>query len=232
MRFEIGLRDVNARIEGDGKGLLHQCAVGDENGLVLARHGDGAEGLLARRIRGQGMIGQRVFDVIEHLAVVTVIERSGRRVAKIPHETIETCVLGHPRKRREPVVRNVFRSGVRLRRDAVETADDFSVGVVDFESDFAGGRRFQVVIKDRAVGRIFCGWSLGSQRRFLIVVIADPDSWSGLKQVGVGTGYIRAGLTQGRNVVEDVNSAAVGSGDDVVAVNNEVAHVGDREIQL
>ena len=161
LRFEVRLRHVDARIEGDGERLLHHRAVADEEDFVLAGNGERAETLFARGIGGERVIGDGVLDVIEQAAVVAEIQSLRRIVTQIPDETIEPGIFREMRGGAEPIIRNVFRRGIHGRDKAVETADDFSLRVVDFERERIAGNGFQVVINDGAVGRIFRGGFFG-----------------------------------------------------------------------
>ena len=108
----------------------------------------------------------------------------------------------------------------------------FTLRVVDFEGERIAGNGFQIVINDRAIGRIFRGGFFGGQRSFLVVVVTSADDGCGLQQIRIGIRDFRASLTQRREVIENPEGAAVGGGDEVVAMHGEIANIGGREIQL
>src|ERR1700740_604780 len=232
LSFEILLRYVDARIERDSERLLHYRAVADEKDFVRAGNGEWAESLFARRIGRERVVGDGVLDVIKQAAVVAEIQSLRRIVAQIPNETIQSGIFREMRGRTEPIIRNVFGRGIHRRDKAGETADYFSLRVVDFERERVAGNGFQVVVNDCAVGRIFRRGFFGRQRSFLVVVITSADYGCGLEQIRVGGGDFRAGLTARREGVEDQEGAAVGGGDEIVAMHCEVANVRGREIQL
>ena len=95
-----------------------------------------------------------------------------------------------------------------------------------------GWSGLQRVIEDGAVGRILRGGKFRWKRSFLIVVPADASDGGGTQKRGVGIGDLRAGLAQGREVVENPESAAVGGDDEIVVVDDEVAGVAGGKIQL
>ena len=103
---------------------------------------------------------------------------------------------------------------------------------MNFERDVCGWSGFQSVVKDGAVGRILPGGKFGRERSFLVVVPADAGDGGGAQKRGVGIGDLRAGLAQGREVVENPEGAAVGGDDEVVIVDDEVAGVAGGKIQL
>ena len=103
---------------------------------------------------------------------------------------------------------------------------------MDFERERSGGRRFQVIVKDDAIRRIFRRRLFGRQRSFLIVIVTDADGWRGLEKIGAGTQDLRTSLAKGREVIEDPKAAAVGGGNEVIAMYREIANVRRREIEL
>src|SRR5277367_2900877 len=93
LRFEVRLRNVAARIEGDGERLLHHGAVADEEDFVLARDSERAERLFARRVGGEGVVGDGVLHVIKQAAVIAEIQSLRRIVTQIPNETIQSSIF-------------------------------------------------------------------------------------------------------------------------------------------
>ena len=103
---------------------------------------------------------------------------------------------------------------------------------MNFERDVCGWSGLQRVVKDGAVGRILAGGKFRRKRSFLVVIPADAGDGGWAQKRGIGIRDLRAGLAQGRKVVENPESAAVGGNDEIVIVDDDVAGIAGGEIQL
>src|SRR2546430_11654488 len=107
---------------------------------ILARNCQRTERLLARRVAGDGVAGERVFHKIERIPKVAVLQRGRGIVVQVPYESIESRILRNAYERGEPIVGNVLDRFVGRGRLARKTADEFSYGVTEFKRDGRRGR--------------------------------------------------------------------------------------------
>ena len=114
---------MDARIGNHGESLADRLAVRVEDDFILSRRNDGAEDLFARSFAGDGVIGERVLEIFERLAVVAVLQGGGRLEAQIPGETIQAGIFRELSLRAEPVVGNIFYDCIGRGYGAREAAD-------------------------------------------------------------------------------------------------------------
>ena len=88
------------------------------------------------------------------------------------------------------------------------------------------------VVDDRAGRRIRAERGVGGRRRVLVLAAAHADRGRGREEVRVGVRDARVDLAQRRHVVEHPDRAALRRGDEVVAVDEQVAHPRDRQVAL
>ena len=113
---------------------------------------------------------------------------------------------------------------------AGKMADDVALSVENLQRDF-GCVVAEIVVDDRSVGGIVGLGFFRRQRRAEEAVVIDADR--GGRSVEVCFRRLRRGcLAQRRDVVEDPERAAVRGGDQVTAVDINVADGGDGQIEL
>ncbi len=94
-----------------------------------------------------------------------------------------------------------------------------------------GGRLFEIVIEDRAIGRILTAWLLLGQRRVGIEIPMHAMGRLRLIEDDVGRRHFRIDLAKRGDVIEDPERTAMGADDDVVIVNDEIADRGGRHVE-
>src|SRR4051812_15248802 len=105
-----------------------------------------------RRLTRNGGGRERVFDIVEGLAKVTVTQTLWRRISEVPHKAIHAGFVSEGRRLFKPVVRNVFRRAIVIVRLSGVLADEIMVRVeylqLHSRGSAGGKRRRQVVIND------------------------------------------------------------------------------------
>ncbi len=132
------------------------------------------------------MVAEGVFDIVELLAEVAIVQRFRLGIAQVPGETVESCMFRERRRRLEPVVGNVGGSGIDGRRHVGKFAHQLILRIVDGKFDAPGHGNFQEIIDDRAVGRIGRGGFFGRKRRVLISVPANSHRRLRMQQCDIG----------------------------------------------
>ena len=134
-------------------------------------------------------------------------------------------------RRPNPVSRNFQALRIRLHRH-IRTRifpDRHAFVVFDLNRYRTDGVFRQEIIKHRPVGRILASRFVRRQRRIGIDVAADAQSCLRFeKQISV---LVVVELAQRSDVVEDPESASVRRYDEIVILNDEIAHRGRRQIQ-
>ena len=114
---------MKARIECEQERLRQFLIADCQNNLIFARNSEQSLCLLARGIACDGVARDRVFDIIDCIPVVAVLQRGRWIVVQVPNETIESRIFRNACERSEPVIRNVLERFVGRRRLARKTAD-------------------------------------------------------------------------------------------------------------
>ena len=123
-----------------------------------------------------------------------------------------------------------FRNGRRHR--AREMAHGGARRIENIKGDLAGRFRRNRVVDDHAIGRIERVRHLGRQRCIGIHVAARADRDVRLEEMHGFAGDGRRHLTQHGVVVENVDTAAIGADDEVIALEDEIAIRRVWKIQL
>src|SRR4029077_15062943 len=93
---------------------------------------------------------------------VFMAQRDGRRIVQIPDPSVHSRIGGEKLLRPNPVERNQLLRGFFFRLvwfvRARKFANQFALRVENIEGDRASGSVGEVVIDNRAVGRVFAGW--------------------------------------------------------------------------
>ena len=79
---------MHSRIETNRQGLAECFAINAQHDRVLAGDDERSGLQVPRKFAGNGVIGKRVLDVIQNVAVIAVTQSLHRRIAKIPDEAI------------------------------------------------------------------------------------------------------------------------------------------------
>src|ERR1700722_19016065 len=148
----------------------------------------------------------------------------GQLVTQVPDEKVEAGFGGNVLDRK--ITYAFVGAGVSFLFFAGEGADDFAVGVEEFEFGGIFGGFFQVVIKDCAGRRIFAD---GIAAR-IYVAFARAHGGVGSEEMRVFGGDRRAGLAEGAEVVENPERSAVRCDGESVIVNDHVVNRRKRKI--
>ena len=178
---------------------------------VLARENERAFGLLARRPTGDCVFGQRVLDVRQQPAKIP--ERQDLRVRTTAGSTRTGSVRGSGRQRRgrrKPILRHVRRAAPARAGRRRERAHHLPARVRDGQRDLALRRGWQLVVDDRALGRIRGGGRFDRQRRVAVHVPSRADRRRRRQQTHIRGRGGAAELPERRDVVEDPQRAAIG----------------------
>ena len=95
----------------------------------------------------------------------------------------------------------------------------------------ARSRVREIVIEDRAIGRIGGSGFIRRKRRIGVGVALDAVGRSRREKMRVATAG-ESDFPQRRDVIENPERAAMGGDDEIVVVNPEIAHGSVRQIQL
>ena len=156
------------------------------------------------------------------------------RVAQIPYKSVHACLCRECFRGMDPVHRNVQGIWVHSCRRVFARIPPhkFPVTVQNFQRNRSGGAGFQEIVHNRTVWRILRLGLFGRERRALIG--SRPNAVRGLrtKEPRIGGGNFRTVLAQRRHVIENPERAAMCGDDQVVAVNNQIAHRNHGQIEL
>ena len=160
----------------------------------------------------------------------------GRGIVQIPNPAVHSGICRQRAERTQPVEGDElflqFRLGDVGFVGAGEFANELAVCVENFESHGSRGGVSEVVIDDRAVGRIGGSGFVGRKRRVSVGVALNPVGGRWSKKMGVGGSERSGGFAQRGDVIQNPERAAVRGYDEVVVVNPQIAHGGVGQIQL
>ena len=177
---------------------------GPQFDAVRAGNDERTTGLHPRCLALDGVDVQRVLPVVEEIAEIAVVQRRRWRITEIPGNAVHARRRRENRRRREPVLGDVRPDRVGWRRDAREFPNQVIGTVVDRERDGSVRGRLQVVVEDRALGRVVANRHFGRKRRVLDVV--PPHSIGCLRPeqiCGRATASYRLHLPQWCEIIED-----------------------------
>src|SRR5205085_12402764 len=146
-------------------------------------------------------------------------------VVQVPDEALHARLRGKNARRSNPVERDVYLLLVYRLRFVVtrKSPDEFTCAVEDFEHDGRARVRLQIVVDDRAVGRVLAHGFFGRERRVRVDVTLNAVGRLRLKEKRVRRRDAFVNLPERRDVVENPEGATVRADDDVVPVYDDVA---------
>ena len=169
---ERGGRHSDARVGHDRHRLRVAAAVDRQFRSVDAGHNHRSDQRRPRRLSRKRVPVQGVLAIVEQVAAVAVIQRRRIRIAQVPRDPMHSGGCRQDHRRREPVVGHVGHHGIRRRHDARVLVDEAARRIGDRQRHGAGRRCVQVVVENRALGRVVADFHFRWQRRVLRVVPA------------------------------------------------------------
>src|SRR6185312_13539272 len=107
-----------------------------------------------------------------------------------------------------------------------------AAGVENLDRDRTGRVLLQVVVDDRAVRRILGLRLVLLQRGAVVSALLDRDRVGWLEEEGVGRQHRIGDLTERADVVDHPDTTAVRADDEIVAIDLEIAHRSDGQVEL
>ena len=160
------------------------------------------------------------------------LDARDRRVAQVPHESVEAGLIAEMLRRTDPIRGNRklgIGSGHRI--GAGIGAHELAAAVEDLKLHVAGGAGAKIVIKDGAVGRVLPGGLIRRQGSVGPHVPMHAIGEPGLEQISISRESLVVELTQWGDVVENPEAATVGGNGEVVIFHHDIAHRRCGQVQ-
>src|SRR5258708_21567250 len=151
---------------------------------------------------------------------------------QIPNEPMHSAIGGETLGRTHPIRRHMqlFRTG-RGAFLSWKLTNATAIAVEDFELR-VGSIRLQKVVKNGAIRGILPRWLFRRKWRVCVGISVVAVCGRGFEQENITLRDLTCDLPQWTDVVQNPERAAMGSYNNVVFVNDKIAHGSRRQIQL